>query len=324
MLNELDDLLCANGIQTKIVFLLYCDLLWAPQTERLKNPDRFILMFAPITRTYSGTFSTQKELDDTPVYIRNQCELPESVEENIAFLRGWQKLFGGDSFDFDYHYMWDHYCDPGYSKIAETLTGDIKNLKTIGLNGLISCQSQRVFLPTGFGMYAMGMTLWNDKLDSDYLAVDYFNRAFGADGQLCRGYLNMLSELFDPPYLRGEKPRVSEENERQFKQIPAYVEIFRPVIKRNLSLADKCHKRSWEIIDYHADICCSLAGILEAYASGELGKAMDAWQKLETLVQEKEIVFQPEFDVYNFIDTLRNRGFIKRIIDEMNHEAGRG
>ena len=36
-----------------------------------------------------------------------------------------------DSFDFDYHFMWDHYYDfPQYNH-AKILSGDIKNLEKI-------------------------------------------------------------------------------------------------------------------------------------------------------------------------------------------------
>ena len=54
MLNELDRKMTEVGIQTKIVFLLYYELLWAPETMRIENPDRFVLMFAPITRSYNN------------------------------------------------------------------------------------------------------------------------------------------------------------------------------------------------------------------------------------------------------------------------------
>ena len=57
MLNELDEKLTAAQVATKIVFLAYVDLLWPPQKERIQNPARFLLMFAPITRSYSTSFT---------------------------------------------------------------------------------------------------------------------------------------------------------------------------------------------------------------------------------------------------------------------------
>jgi hypothetical protein len=128
MLNELDQLLSEKDINTKIVFLIYFELLWPPQTEKIQNEDRFILMFAPITRTYSQPFVTKGKIGVLPPFTRNKITLAKSVEENLSFLFAWGKQFKGDSFDFDYHLYFDHYNDPAYYSISEILHTDIKNL----------------------------------------------------------------------------------------------------------------------------------------------------------------------------------------------------
>ncbi|NLC67502.1 MAG: DUF4838 domain-containing protein, partial [Clostridiaceae bacterium] len=139
MLNDLDEILSEKGLKTKIVFLIYVDLLWAPEIEKIKNPGRFILMFAPITRTYSKSFEADGDLPETPPYERNKLRFPYDVKENLAFLKSWERVFKGDSFDFDYHFLGDHYRDPGYYSIVKVLSQDIKNLGKIGLNGFVSC-----------------------------------------------------------------------------------------------------------------------------------------------------------------------------------------
>ena len=130
MLNELDGLLEKHGLNTKIVFLVYADLLWAPLYESLKKQGRFILMFAPITRSYSREFAPNAQIPAPSVYVRNKLIMPGSVEENLAYLKSWQQWFKGDSFIFDYHYWCDHYRDPGYYKSAEILYRDIINLES--------------------------------------------------------------------------------------------------------------------------------------------------------------------------------------------------
>jgi hypothetical protein len=117
MLNEIDAALSDAGIDTKIVFLIYVDLLWEPDFARIKNPDRFVLMFAPITRTYTTAFcgSPDDKAPKLAPYVRNKLKMPRTVDENIARLKKWQEQFDGDSFDFDYHLMWDHINDPGYT-----------------------------------------------------------------------------------------------------------------------------------------------------------------------------------------------------------------
>ena len=307
MLNRLDERLTEEELDIKIVFLIYVDLLWAPETERIQNPDRFILMFAPITRTYSHTFSTDKKLPDIPPYERNKLKFSPKVEDNLALLRSWQGLFEGDSFDFDYHYMWDHYYDPGYYQVAKILSDDIKNLKEIGLNGFLSCQTQRAFFPTGLSMYVMGRTLWNKELEFDNLAREYFESAFGEDWNECKNYFKQLSELFDPPYLRGEKETVSQEASEKLSKVCQVVDDFRDIIDKNLEGQDLGHRASWEYLTYHADLVCLLGLTLEARAQGNTAKAKSIWKLTKKYAQEHEDELQSIFDVFLFIHTIERR-----------------
>lgn len=300
MLNELDRKLSSKGIDAKIVFLLYVDLLWPPEKERIENPDRFIMMFAPITRSYNDTFKPIDTSLNIPEYRRNKLIFPKNIEENLAFLREWQKIFKGDSFDFDYHLMWAHYADPGYMKIAKVIYEDIKNLKTIGLNGLISCQIQRVFFPTGFPMYVMASTLWNDTVSFEDLANDYFTSAYGSDGSIVRDYLNKMSLLFEPLSLIRERPPSPSflENLVKIKDILNEIE---PTIKRNLSLKPEALSKSWLYLDYHRKMEDKFSVILEALFKGNKDYAMKAWEELKLMLQKEEDVLQPVFDLFEFI-----------------------
>ena len=56
ILNEVDRRMTEEKLDAKIVFLIYLDLLWVPEKERIIHEDRFVLMFAPISRTYSRTY----------------------------------------------------------------------------------------------------------------------------------------------------------------------------------------------------------------------------------------------------------------------------
>jgi len=307
MLNELDELLTQRGLSTRIVFLIYVDLLWPPEIERIQNPERFVLMFAPITRSYSAPFAVKGTSVQLPEYERNRLRFPANVDENVAFLRAWQGMFQGDSFDFDYHMMWDHYNDPGYYQTAEMIHRDIQHLKDIGLNGFVSCQEQRVFLPTGLNMVVMGRTLWDDTLEFDEIAEDYFASAFGKDGEACRSYLATLSMLFDPPYLRKEKEQLSEESAQRFAKIPAVVEGFVPTIERNLTQTKGCQAQSWRYLKYHGEYAARFARALEARARGDKEATAALWQETKQYLQQNEDAIQPVFDLFEFISTLEHR-----------------
>ena len=307
ILNHLDDRLSREGIETKIVFLIYMDLLWAPEVERIHNTKRFIMMFAPFTRTYSKEFHSTNAATELPPFKRNKLEFSSSVSINLAFLKKWQSIFTGDSFDFDYHLWWDLYNDPGHYKAADLLGRDIKTLRQIGLNGFISCQVQRAFFPTGLGMSVMARTLWNNELTFEEIAADYFNAAFGDDGHLCKCYLEQLSMLFDPQYLRGEKPVQSLANAKDFNKIPALVKQFRPIIKRNLHHPDMCRKKSWEYLRYHSNVSYELSRIMREKACGNHERSFAIWENLKNVVSKNEDRIQGVFDVFEFIQEMEKK-----------------
>lgn len=308
MLNELDEKLTAKGIKTRIVFLIYVDLLWPPEREKILHPDRFILMFAPITRTYSQPFTTDAAIPDPPPFERNKLTFPSNVGENIGFLRAWQKSFTGDSFDFDYHMMWDQVKDPGYNAVSKILSQDIRGLRDIGLDGYVSCQVQRAFFPTGLPMIVMGRNLWDRSLSYDEVAEDYFASAFGPDGKLAQDYLESISYLFDPTYLRGEIPKVSPEKAKSLSKIGGVIDAFLPTIERNISSENACWAKSWFYLKHSALICKMLAAACEAAARDYKQTAGEKWEITKCYVQEHEMILHPVLDVPWFISVLE--GFL--------------
>ncbi|HOJ11959.1 MAG TPA: DUF4838 domain-containing protein [Clostridiales bacterium] len=307
LLNELDDEFTRRGIKAKIVFLLYVDLLWTPEKEKIKNPDRFLILFAPITRTYSSPYSTEKFDGQLPQYNRNKLEFPRSVLENIAYLREWQKMFDGDSLVYEYHFMWDHYNDPGYYDMAKVLFEDIKRLKELKLNGLISDQTQRSFLPTGFGMYLMGRALWNNALEFEDIANDYFSNAFGDDGLKCKRYMEELSKLFNPVYIRGEKGRENKEAAVNLAKVKGVVGSFLPVIKKNIKYENNCIAKSWEYLEFHAGLVTRLADAFKARAEGNETVAAKLWEETSDYAQCNEDAVQPVFDLCTFVQSTKSK-----------------
>lgn len=317
ILNKLDRVLTENNIKTKIVFLLYYDLLWTPEEYHIENPDRFIMMFAPITRTYTHSFAGSTVSENTARHERNDIKLPKTIGENLGFLKNWKKEFKGDSFDFDYHFMWDHFYDPGSIYTAKTVYEDVLNLKEIGLDGLISCQCQRAFLPTGFGVYIMARTLWNDRLDFDKTAADYFNSAFGEQGSQCFSYLLTLSELFTPPYMRGEIPAADEKISDKYDSIHKVCEEFGLLINQNREKGYPSQRLSWQYLTFHMEICKRMAELLKYRTLNNFEMVENAWKGLKKYICSIEDQVQPVFDLYEFIQTFEiMNGFILKDPEE--------
>lgn len=309
MLNELDDKMTERGLSTRVVFLIYVDLLWAPKIERIRHPERFVLMFAPITRTYSSPFLPDKPFEgELAPYKRNQNVMPKSVAENVERLKQWQSVFPGDSFDFDYHFMWDHFNDMGYYQMAELLMQDMKNLSRIGLNGMISCQNQRVFFPTGLGMHAMAAGLWNKNAEFDALASWYFENAYGDDGLQVRDYLKRVSELIDPVYLRGEKEKVDPAQAERYQKLADWVDSFKPLIHDRLSGEENDAVRAnWKSLLLHAGLIRRMARTLSLRAAGNQEAARAAWEETAQYAREIEKDSHELFDVFLFLQTIGGR-----------------
>ena len=307
LLNEIDDALTEARLGTRIAFIAYVDILWPPESQRIRNPNRFVFVFAAINRTHSRPFGAVKELPELAPYERNRLEPPRSPEGNEAHLRAWQSVYSGDSCLYDYHCWRDQYHDPAGDSVATVLHEDIRQLRRLGFNGLASCQTPRAYFPTGLAMTVMGRTLWNRDAGFEEIASDYFAAAFGPDGVLCRDYLHRLSQLFDPPYLREERAVVDHAAADRFSTIPGVVDAFRPVIERNLGLADGVQRASWRYIRHHADVCHGLAGALEARARGDKTAATERWHEVRSMVREREPQLQSVFDVFLFVDQMDHR-----------------
>lgn len=305
MLNELDARLTKKGLPTKIVFLIYVDLLWPPQKERIANPDRFILMFAPITRSYSTSFAASRGPAKIPPYHRNKLKFPSDPKVNLAFLAAWQQGFGGDGFDFDYHLIWAHYKDPGYTALADVLHQDLRGLHAIGLEGFNSCQVQRCFFPTGLPMMVMARTLWNPNLTLDEISEDYYRSAFGPMGGEVRKYLEQLTALFNPRLLRNE---LSDDEKRrsvkQLKNVPEAIHSFRPLIGRGLMLHEPVWAQSWRYLSHHAEICLLLSEVLHQFFSQGKDAARPLGLQFLNRVRRLERELHPVLDVPMLINVL--------------------
>jgi len=306
LLNALDERMTEAGVNARVVFLIYFDLMWSPVQSRLKNPDRFVLMFAPISRTYSTAYTDGgiDEEKETLPFAYNKLKLPRSVAENVAFLRDWQKIFQGDSFIYDYHLWRDYTLDAGFAQIAKVLFRDMVGLRQLGINGMISCQSQRVFFPSPLPMLLMADALWDNNSDYEACVNRHYTESYGALGSQVRVYLEELSALMDSPYMRREKKAIDEDARKSFARADAHIRSFLPVIEQQLCSTDTLSpalRRSFEILKAHAELCLLLVIALQFKASGEKEKAVLAWEDTSAYARTHEMAFNEVFDASVFL-----------------------
>jgi hypothetical protein len=301
LLNEIDRGLTAHGLATRIVFLAYVDLLWAPVRARIRNPARFILMFAPITRTYSRPFGAAGPAgrpERVGAYERNRLVFPTSPEANLRLLRGWRRAFKGEQVDFDYHLWRDWVLDPGQMQISRVIHADVVGLARFGMSGYISCQAQRLAFPTGFPLHVLGKTLWNARASFDALARAYFRDLYGGAGDRIRRVQEEVSRRIDPAYLRGEKKRPIDQRRaaRAYAELARWIRRQAPVLNGVTGPGIE-RQYSRRILGRYVGYVAALADLYAQVVRRE-GAATDALARFERGLEEHLMELHPVLDTW--------------------------
>ncbi len=306
LLNAIDEKLSAEGIGTRIVFLLYQELLWPPVTERFKNPDRFVLMFAPISRSFNSAYRADGELPPVPEYVRNRVTLPVDPGQNLAYLRAWQEHFAGDSFVFDYHLGRAHYGDLGYVHISRIIHDDIARLGQLRLNGHISCQEFRAGMPNFLPNYVMGRKLFDIDSDFEETVGEYYQAAYGSGWEEVLACLTELSELSDCDYFNGIGPRTDPAVAERMRRARAVTERFAGSGYFAEKPESAPQARFWEMLRYYCEYAVYLEEALGRLAAGQTDGAKKSWTRFMDTIRENEGRFQPYLDVYRICEISRN------------------
>ncbi len=313
LINRLDEKLTQEGLDTKIVFSLKPN---TPLKERVKNKDRVTMMFCPIFRNRSETYPdeiTEDYLVELPVFDANDRNLNKffkPTERYVSLLKKWKDIYDGDSVIYDYFLIWDHYYDPGYTMFAKTIATDIKNLKVMGLNGINSCQVQRLFFPTALPMIAMSETLWNRDVDFEIVKNKYLTDAFGEDGSKLGEIMGRISQKRITDFVTTSdccnwSLMMNKETAIAIQMSKDAIEELSPIIERNLH--NPAHpdaiKRSWDYFQYYPEFATLYVNTwYSAYVEGDFEKAKENHGKLEDFVSRTEPILHRVFDGFVFRD----------------------
>lgn len=309
ILNQLDEVLTEEGLETKICFLLYHELLFAPETEKIVNPDRFTMMFAPITRTFEMSYADVNYEHNIPAakkYVRNKIELPSSLEENLSYLFEWQKGFKGDSFVYDYPLGRAHYGDLGYMKISEVIYRDIKYLENLQLNGYISCQELRAGFPHNFPNYVMGQMLWDNTLDYQALQEEYFASLYGEEWVEVIQYLSELSNYSSCDYFNAIGDRINPTLSARYATAVHLANERLTMISKNTIQTNSLQKKQWIQLGYHREFVMKLGKALELISQGQDERAQSQWKDFLDYTRRNELQIQENLDVYRIIEVAKN------------------
>lgn len=307
LLNEIDEVLTSKGLDTRIAFIVYSETIWAPEKEILKNPKRFALLFAPITREYSHSLTAPDAPVKVTPYIRNKNVQPTDFSELFQDFKNWTEHSNGSPcLSYEYHFWKNQLYDVGGISLARVINGDIKFYKEHGINGVIEDGSQRAFFPTGLAFYTYARTLFDTSLTADEIAEEYFSCAFGEDWKSFYSYLEKLGATFDHAYVSGEKNAASHigawydpEHVASLKKVRAVTDAGRKLIAEHYNSPYRVRTVSARILEFHADYADMFSDFLMAKAVGKDALAYDLYCKMRDECGKYELAFERWYDHFN-------------------------
>jgi len=296
MLNEIDAALTERNIGARIYFLSYLELLWAPIEKRLNNPDRFVLVFAPIRRPYHRPLSAQREGKLIP-FKRNAWVNPCDSYSSLLYLDEWRKGFFGDTLLFDYHLMWDMYNDLTGESTGRMLGLDMAELPLSRLDGMISCQGIRIGILGALPTVLMADALWSGKAPQDSDILEYFEAQYGSSAKTVRELLKRLRGALDPNMLRGATPIPEDLNRRIDDARLALCDIQKLVYTEGLSCGFE-RRVSFIYLGELARLSSAILDFLSAYTENDSDKGLSAWSSALEISREIEALYPKAFDAF--------------------------
>lgn len=301
IINALSEELYRRVPEMRFVFLCYIELLWPPEQVAIeRRHDNAIMMYAPIMRCY-GHELADADCDDGEPWPRPALNQFRASRYNAFYerqLQAWRQAFPGDSFDFDYHLMWANWAQMNDVDLAQVIHGDLQRLKASGLDGIVSCQSFRVFYPTGLAMTALAESLWNPLRPWEEMRRRYLAAAYGEHADWVSAYLDQIASYLDAgdPHRRAA-PLSTADGER-LDEISAFLEAALAELTTRLACGDAVRARALDLLVHHATY---LQHVVAAYAARLDGDTAGAETQFD---QAAAFLRQTEPDYSTYIDTL--------------------
>jgi hypothetical protein len=310
LINELSRVLKQRTPKTRFVFLCYIELLWAPETIEIDpSVDNAIMMYAPIARCYGHAFD-DPVCDDGEPWPRpplNQFRASSFNAFYVQRLQEWRAAFGGDSFSYDYHLMWANWLQMTDTRLAWLYHQDLQHLLELGLDGIVSCQSFRVFYPTGMAMAALAESLWNPDVPWEEMRERFLQAAYGEHASYVGEYLAKLEGFLDTGDPHWRTPPLSNADEHKLGACAAFLEgALAELRARCEATLVRASKKSIELLTYHIQLLQYVVRGYQARLAGDETRAESEFDQAAAFLQRTE----PKYSAY--IDTMLALRFLER------------
>ena len=315
LLNELDAVLSAAGISTKISFTAYTETTWAPISERILNKDRFILEFAPYSRSYQRTLTEGADVVVRP-FERNNITLPESLDEYVAYYREWKKTWDGSAMAFEYHFWRHMISDFSGLILARRINEDVETYHRLGISGVMACGSQRAYFPNGFAYYVFARKLFDVGASYDVLLEDYYNHAYGDGWREIAETLEKIADLIGFGYMEGEESEnpdislyYSPKRAEKIALVAPYAQKCREIALANRGRHSRVSAVSYALLEIYSEFARLAADALHLRALGDKDGAIEKYSSLAKYMSEREVYIETCYDLSISL------GFIREVIE---------
>ena len=295
LLNDIDRRLTDAGCKKKILFSYYQDMKFAPVTERIENPDRFMLQYCPTSRAYISSITEASQIPEPLPFRYNDWQETKSAEEDYALFRQWKQMFPGPYSVFEYQFWWSQYRDPGSVILARRIYEDTLAHRCIGTCGCMQDGSNKSFFPNGFAGHIYAETLMNRDVDYEAELEKYYVNLYGDQWQAVYQYLADISEAFCFPYMQGlatEDPAKGEfyapSRVAGLEKVPDLAATIRELEKKHTYDGSRHQWIAWQLLLRHSEYCQGLSEVIKAKCRGQ-----------NLLAKEKFAEFLEDFGRYD-------------------------
>lgn len=322
-LNEIDREFTLRGFDTKIVFIMYNDTMWAPLYAKLNDPSRFLMTVTIQARDHGVVFSPERYKGNIAPWKRNNINYNNNTAMMLALHDRWKPFFDGRSFIFEYRLYTDHYVDPSYMDVSRIMYEDCVVLSELGFDGILTDKTQRSYFPTALPMALMGETLFDKKLDYEGYLKSYFESAYGKEAEKAREYLSSVMSCLPPREIREvvdvtyEDTGMGVSTKRggvrgrrdlipTFRKVYPLADKFKEVCLEGAESEDHCHRKSWDLLLWHTEFVKLYADFLTELARDDIQRAEKKYDALCDYLSHMEEKYSLEFDLQLFARKLKS------------------
>lgn len=306
LMNEIDEELTRRALKTRIVFICYYETIWKSETVNIKNPARFTMLFAPITRAYYRSVDPHPKAFPYVPFQHNDITLPRDIDEYIPYAKSSMAQYGVNTFLYEYHFCYNQYYNPGSIHYARIIHEDVKGYRAHGFHGIIEDGSQRSYWPHGLPFYTYAATLFDVNVKFEDIVEDYFSHAYGEAWREVLDFLTDLGEIVPQRYLAGKASKDPDfhrlydpEMAPRVRELGRFAATFKPFLAAHKNMPMRAQTVSMRLLDFYLDF---LLGVAEPIALAAEGKRREAATLFGAFFDEyakREAYFETCYDHFN-------------------------